>query len=351
MLGFKLHLSLTENTYIPSEKILKAPLSVRIEITRECNCSCLHCCNESGEPLPNELSKGEFIRIIDELWEAGVFAVGFTGGEPFLKPWFIKILTHAVKRDFLISVSTNGSIMNDNVAEFLADNNIDVEVSLDFASPKEHDWFRRHPGLWEKVMSTLRALTKYNANVSVSMVLTRLNTSDVERLARLLKDFPVSLNIADVLPFGRAAKNWNLLSLDMTYIKNNLLPRVKELQRFIDGFLKINCNISFDFMFKEDGPSRACPGGTFIGAIRSDGLLKPCPYFPPSTNDSLRLYDFEKIWKESPLLNKFRQGWVIEECTSCPFWLKKCVGGCRAISYIHKGDFYAPNDCPLLCRK
>jgi MoaA/NifB/PqqE/SkfB family radical SAM enzyme len=60
---------------------LSAPLIVWFEITRSCNLSCKHCYIEAGKSRENELSTPEIFDALDQLKEAGVFALVLVGGE------------------------------------------------------------------------------------------------------------------------------------------------------------------------------------------------------------------------------------------------------------------------------
>lgn len=69
------------------------------------------------------------------------------------------------------------------------------------------------------------------------------------------------------------------------------MPVLEDLRK--SSSLEISYNISFDFLFRSEAPARTCPGGSIIAAIKANGLVAPCQYFPPSPEDDLRKHSFE----------------------------------------------------------
>lgn len=58
-----------------------------------------------------ELAAEEYFPILDNMAELGVVKLVFTGGDPFMKKDFMKILQYAHKLKFAFSVYTNGQAL------------------------------------------------------------------------------------------------------------------------------------------------------------------------------------------------------------------------------------------------
>ena len=103
----------------------RVPLQVSIEVTRRCPLECLHCYNNlpmaDVEAKQRELSKEEHFRMLDELVAMGCFWILYTGGEIFARKDFLEIYTYAKKKGFLITLFTNGTIINEQIADYLAE--------------------------------------------------------------------------------------------------------------------------------------------------------------------------------------------------------------------------------------
>ena len=68
---------------------------VRIAVTDRCNLRCFYCMPAEGivyEPQAHLLSYEEITRLLRVLGSLGFRKVRFTGGEPFLRKDFIKLL-------------------------------------------------------------------------------------------------------------------------------------------------------------------------------------------------------------------------------------------------------------------
>jgi MoaA/NifB/PqqE/SkfB family radical SAM enzyme len=120
-----------------------------IHLLDTCNLQCRHCylgASSAGkEMLPIEL----VLRTLDEAEELGVKAVQLTGGEPLMYPGFEEVLHAAQGRSFQLSVSTNGTLIDDNIADRLAVARAFIVLSID--GPAEyHNWFRDNPDCFSR---------------------------------------------------------------------------------------------------------------------------------------------------------------------------------------------------------
>ena len=111
---------------------LKAPLVLKVRITTKCNLKCDFCYLKTGlnqEEL-GHLSIKEWEKILKGVPRKTI--IDITGAEPFASPIlkdFIKLISQL---GFKFSITTNGTIFNKNLVEFIVDHNISmVMISLD----------------------------------------------------------------------------------------------------------------------------------------------------------------------------------------------------------------------------
>ena len=80
-----------------------------LEISNTCNMDCSYCYvpNKGG----GELSKEQWILIIDRLHDYGVFQITFGGGEPTLVPYLIELAEYANELGLNVGMTTNGSTL------------------------------------------------------------------------------------------------------------------------------------------------------------------------------------------------------------------------------------------------
>ena len=72
-----------------------------------------------------------------------MFQINFGGGEPFLRDDFLDLLAYAQRAGITTCVSTNGTLLDDDLVERLAAmDGLYLQVSLDGATPETNDAIR-----------------------------------------------------------------------------------------------------------------------------------------------------------------------------------------------------------------
>ena len=118
--------------------LLRAPVNVTWEITAKCNLQCRHCLSaDMRKTIAAELDFEQCCAFIDELDRMEVFQINFGGGEPFLREDFPDILDYAHSKGITTCVSTNGTVLDENLV-------IETERNEAFADSGEPG--RRHSG-------------------------------------------------------------------------------------------------------------------------------------------------------------------------------------------------------------
>jgi len=119
---------------------------MRIELTELCNQDCVYCYNNFAENRKNNMSKSNFVKIIDNLEQVvnpNYFILYFTGGEPTLHPNFFEFLDIANRKKYIseILIITNGLFFsNINMVKKLKKyEKVRVQVSIQSILPKVHN--------------------------------------------------------------------------------------------------------------------------------------------------------------------------------------------------------------------
>jgi len=137
-----------------------------IYLLNECNLYCKHCYldadNCGSVQLPFPLVK----RTLDEACELGIKSVQFSGGEPFLYPYIYNVLKYAADKGFAVTISTNGTLIDDESAILLADINASIVTSID--GPADyHDLFRGQKGSFLKTEAAITRLINFGVPVKI----------------------------------------------------------------------------------------------------------------------------------------------------------------------------------------
>lgn len=138
------------------------PLRVMFELTYRCNFRCPHCYVPFSYRKKGELKTREVFSILDQLKEIGCFYLGFTGGEPFIRKDIMKILWRAKQCGFEIMVYTNGSLINERIAEELGrlrPNKVDITIPA-----MDEENFQKITGVNEARKKVFQAIELLNKN-------------------------------------------------------------------------------------------------------------------------------------------------------------------------------------------
>jgi sulfatase maturation enzyme AslB (radical SAM superfamily) len=133
---------------------LSAPFLVVWDFTHKCNLACKHCYSNSGAVKEEELSTEQALAVVDQLADAGVTALAFSGGEPLTRKDFFEVAKHASDRGLYVSLASNGTLLTKENVQKIKQAKVNyIDVSIDGASAKTHDDFRGVPGTFDKALA------------------------------------------------------------------------------------------------------------------------------------------------------------------------------------------------------
>lgn len=146
-----------------------------LSVTEDCNFRCSYCIYSSNYPDSREhnenymkfgVAKKAIKNYLNLIKEGEAFNpprkpnIGFYGGEPLLNFDLIKKCvkySSSIYNDCVFSMTTNGSLLNEDVADYLIENKFKIIISLDGPKP-EHDRCRvdkNDNGTFDKVMKNI----------------------------------------------------------------------------------------------------------------------------------------------------------------------------------------------------
>jgi len=155
-------------------------------LVRRCNLNCKHCYSTSADTdFKGELSTEEARAVLHQLKAAGVPALILSGGEPLLRPDLYDIAAQAKLLGFHLSLSTNGTLLDDHHATRLMASGFDY-VGISFDGLRDtHDRFRRSVGAFDQALDGLRAARAAGLRVGVRMTLTEANADELPDVVAL----------------------------------------------------------------------------------------------------------------------------------------------------------------------
>ncbi|MCL2253485.1 MAG: radical SAM protein [Lachnospiraceae bacterium] len=147
---------------------LKYPQKLYLDITQDCNLSCKMCRDEiqvTGKIMSFDL----FCILVDETAPYVTSYSLFNWGEPLILKDFrerVNYICSKKRLDCDIDISTNGTLLSDNMIDFLRSVNVKVTVSFDGADKATFENIRRGAD-FEKVCDNIRNLVKAYSDVPI----------------------------------------------------------------------------------------------------------------------------------------------------------------------------------------
>lgn len=113
---------------------LNSPLLLVLDITNNCNLSCKYCFQAFRKPVRHtQLSYQRICEILAESHDLKIFDINLCGGEPFIHKDVIPIITKVKAYGFGISIVTNATLIDDELASKLNELDVikNIQVSFD----------------------------------------------------------------------------------------------------------------------------------------------------------------------------------------------------------------------------
>lgn len=326
------------NVERPQVTAFRAPLYIAWEITHRCNAKCLHCYSGSrpDASVENDLKTEDALTLIDQLADAGLMVLAFSGGEPMLRKDWPVLLERAVKRGLCVNIGTNGTSITEEVADQLQGIGISsVTISLDSHRPEVHDEFRQYPGLFPKTTRAISRLVSRGIRVVVGFTPTRLNWEDGKSVIDLACELGAdAVNLSEYVPAGRGSIE---LALSPPELREVLSSWARWRQDY-SGRISIiwhDCRVGMLVSEEEKRNYVGCGAGRLVARILPDGTFTPCVFLPTPIG-KFPEESFNSMWAKSRLLQRFRERQEISgNCGECEH-LSTC-GGCRAVAYAYSG--------------
>ncbi|PLX37075.1 MAG: heme d1 biosynthesis radical SAM protein NirJ [Hyphomicrobiales bacterium] len=178
-------------------------------LVRRCNLKCKHCYSISGDvDFPGELNTDEVYTVMDDLKGFRVPVLILSGGEPLLRPDIYDISARAKGMGFYTALSTNGTLIDEPVADKVAGIGYDyVGISLDGIGAV-HDAFRGMEGAFDASLAAVRHLHKRGVKVGLRFTMTDDNAANLEELLDLCVEEEVDkIYLSHLVYAGRGNKN------------------------------------------------------------------------------------------------------------------------------------------------
>ena len=322
----------------------RLPLLGSLELTYRCNLNCAQCyCNlpaGDAESLSQELSLDEVRDVIDQAAEEGCLWLLLTGGEPLLRPDFLDIYAHAKKRGLLVMLFTNGTLLNADLADYLAEwTPRKLEITLHGVTRETFEKVTRVAGSYDRCMRGIELLLERGVPLNLKTTVTTLNKHELwatkEYAEGLGVDYRFDAMLIPRLDGSKKPYEVRLAPQELVELDLQDPNRSRELERVCEKFWGAT----------PDDRLYVCGAGERSFHIDPYGQLALC-----MTNRA-HLYDlrdgsFRAAWRDFiPAVRSLKTKRAVE-CRTCP--AMSLCGQCPAWSYLEHRDLETPVD--YLCQ-
>ena len=301
------------------------PYKVFVEITYRCNLKCSHCYR--GELLNNNneqqfITKEIFFKLCDDLEKLGVIELYITGGEPFLHPDIIEMLTYASSKNMLVTVLTNGNILfENNLFDKIKHLSLyDIRFSI-YGDEKQHDLMTKINKSYCKTFNALKKVSHEMGIGTAVYVLTKENFKDCESVIKKCKEENIKLAINPLIT------PTSLGNLKPTELRISKEEYKEFLQKYRIGLF-----------------GSSCSAGLSKFRVSPDGEVYPCEFLGEFPLGNLNMEDFDSILKgakRQKFIKYFSRLLESHSCNMCEN--RKYCNFCPAIFKFETGSFLKPS--------
>ena len=246
-----------------------------------------------------------------------------TGGEPFLRSDFFKILAKMAASAFDLFILSNGTLITPDRARQVADLGVKgVQVSLE--GPEAVHETIRGTGSFAPAIAGIRTLLATGVKVSLNATLSQVNAPYFMDLVDLAVDLGVPrLGFSRLVPAGHGMSMLEQM-LSAEQVKQ-FYEKIFALE--IEG-LEITSGDPIASQMKSPPPAEeqgaialgGCAAGVSGLTILSDGTVTPCRRLPIPIGNARRK-SLRELWATSPVLEALRdQSRYQGRCGACKRW-------------------------------
>jgi radical SAM protein with 4Fe4S-binding SPASM domain len=321
----------------------RMPLQVSIEVTRRCPLECLHCYNNLPmgdlQAKQRELSTEEHFRVLDELADMGCFWILYTGGEIFARKDFLEIYTYAKQKGFLITLFTNGTIITEAIADYLAEwPPFAIEITLYGRTRETYEALTAIPGSYDRCLRGIRLLRERKLPLKLKTVATSINKHEVVAMRRFAEEelgveFKFDGQINPRIDCSQSPLAVRLTPEEVVALDMNAPKGASEYRRLAMHDLEKPASLAqIDTVY-------FCGGGMNSFAINANGEIGICVISQQETF-TIREVGVRRVWEESLLHLRQRKRTQATKCVECR--IQSLCGMCPANGEMENGDRESP---------
>ena len=275
---------------------------ISIEILQRCPNRCIYCSSHSN-PQATHLIPFEIIKnVIDDAKSLGCKTVCLSGGEPFLHPQILNIISYIAKQQLICYVYTSGIYMKDEVYSSLPNEYIEairgmvdkVIFNVEADSSTLYDKIMgTDVGGFDMMKKSINDCVSSGLVVETHVVPMQVNFKHLKSIFEMCYQLGVSkVSILRLVMQGRALENLSLVKLTGEDSRE-VTKQIKALKEAYKGKVRIGLPYS-------DSNCRIyCKAASDKINVRYDGNVYPCEVFKDDLLNAKLGCEPDNVWKDS----------------------------------------------------
>lgn len=285
----------------------RIPVIANILIVNRCNLKCFYCYPNSFNRQIEDMSFGDFKKIIDILNKKGTKIVIFLGGEPLIQSDFSQFVDYVLSKGMFCEVVTNGYFVKERLDTLKRVDSVCVSID----GNEESNDKNRGQGSFKRAMEAIEILLENKIHTRIKAVITRNNVNDIDFLANLAKE--KGMVLMAILPtvyedriYPNNVKDLWLSKDEYRNFIKKLIQLKKEGYPIFDSFTALRYCLRWPFEFHEILYGNklnnidkiiSCTAPSYQVFIDTDTtFLMPCMKKIDIKNKSILDTDFDKWW-------------------------------------------------------
>lgn len=324
------------------------PMWLLAELTYACPLQCPYCSNPLQLPSSRkaELTTEQWLEVMREARKLGAVQLGFSGGEPLVRPDLEELIRTGNDMGFFCNLITSAvGLTAEKIAAFKDAGIRHIQISFQGSDAETNARFGATDSFAHKQAMT-REVMKQGIPLGLNFVLHRHNIHQVTPFLEMAQELGAEfVELANTQYYAWALHN-----------RDQLLPsqaQLEEAEEATNAFReRYGESMRVFFVapdYYEKRPKKCSNGwGTTFITVIPNGEVLPCQsarVLPGLEFPSVKTQPLGEIWRESDLFQRYRgTDWMQEPCASCPE-KEIDLGGCRCQAFLLTGD--ARNTDPI----
>ncbi len=336
------HMNEIEKAICNKADLARIPIAGNVELLPLCNMDCKMCfakmTREQMEAHHPLIPADEWIALGKQLIECGTIFMLFTGGEPFIYPDFKKVYEAYIRMGFIVSINTNGTLINEEIVAYLAANKPRrLNITLYGASDETYGRLCGNPKGFTQVMRAIKLLKEADIDIKFNCSLTPHNIAEQEEIYRISEELDIPIEMGFYMfPPVRENNIGNVayrLSAQDAAKARFVFEKMKYKEQFHDACVYSLERYEQYKQTKDYEPGYSCRSGNSVFWINYDGTMSACTF---TTDFSVDVFarPFHESWQE--LLDHVGSSYMPKECHECKERL--LCGVCAAACQSESGD-------------